>query len=54
MISLVILVPAVLLDLLLGDPPDACHPVAWMGRAISWLEKRGLKWRHPAQWAGLP
>ena len=34
---------AVAFDLALGDPPDAAHPVAWMGRVIAGLEKGGLK-----------
>jgi adenosylcobinamide-phosphate synthase len=36
---------AVALDLALGDPPNAIHPVAWMGRAIGvgrrWLCRGG-------------
>lgn len=28
---------AVLLDIFLGDPPNAFHPVAWMGKLISFL-----------------
>ena len=28
------------MDLLLGDPEGFPHPVVWMGKAISWLEKR--------------
>jgi adenosylcobinamide-phosphate synthase len=32
---------AVAIDLALGDPPDAFHPVAWMGRVIAFLEKGG-------------
>lgn len=31
---------ALILDLAVGDPPDAFHPVAWMGRVISLLERR--------------
>jgi len=46
---LVILAVAVVLDLALGDPPDAIHPVAWMGKFISLLEKRGLKLSPKAQ-----
>jgi adenosylcobinamide-phosphate synthase len=34
---------AVIIDLALGDPPNALHPVAWMGKVISLLEKSGLK-----------
>ena len=32
---------AVALDLALGDPPNAIHPVAWMGKVVSFLEKGG-------------
>lgn len=40
-----LLVPAlaVILDITIGDPPNAIHPVAWMGKVISLLEKPGLK-----------
>jgi adenosylcobinamide-phosphate synthase len=34
---------ATAIDLALGDPPDALHPVAWMGRVVSLLEKGGLR-----------
>jgi adenosylcobinamide-phosphate synthase len=40
---LLIIVLAVIIDIALGDPPDALHPVAWMGKVISLLEKGGLK-----------
>ncbi len=30
---------ALALDLPLGDPPNAIHPVAWMGKVVSFLEK---------------
>ncbi len=39
---LLILFLALTLDLVLGDPPDAIHPVAWMGKVTSFLEKRGI------------
>ena len=35
---LTVLLPAVLLDLILGDPRWLPHPVRWMGRTISTLE----------------
>jgi adenosylcobinamide-phosphate synthase len=38
--GLVIAMGAVLLDLALGDPPNRFHPVAWMGRAIGFLDRR--------------
>lgn len=31
---------ALVLDLMLGDPPTRVHPVAWLGRSIAWLEHR--------------
>jgi adenosylcobinamide-phosphate synthase len=36
---LLILLLALAIDLALGDPPDTLHPVAWMGKLCSWLEK---------------
>jgi adenosylcobinamide-phosphate synthase len=44
---ILILALAVALDLALGDPPDILHPVAWMGKVISLLDK-GNKARRPA------
>ena len=39
------LLPAILaLDLLLGDPPNAFHPVAWFGRWAGWQERLCRKW----------
>jgi adenosylcobinamide-phosphate synthase len=38
---ILVLALAVALDLALGDPPNAIHPVAWMGKGISLLEKFG-------------
>jgi adenosylcobinamide-phosphate synthase len=35
-----ILLFAFLLDLLLGDPPNQFHPVAWMGSFLSWMKSR--------------
>jgi adenosylcobinamide-phosphate synthase len=40
---LMMLVLAAAIDLALGDPPDAFHPVAWMGRVIALLERVGLR-----------
>ena len=37
---LLILALALILDFTLGDPSNAFHPVAWMGRLISFLERR--------------
>jgi len=36
---LFVLLLALVLDLLLGEPPRAIHPVAWMGKVISFLKK---------------
>ena len=35
------LVLALLLDLALRELPSAIHPVVWMGKMVSWLEKAG-------------
>lgn len=37
--SLVVLATAFALDLALGEPPDRAHPVVWMGRVVSALER---------------
>lgn len=34
------LLVAVGLDLVAGEPPDRWHPVAWLGRALDWAERR--------------
>jgi adenosylcobinamide-phosphate synthase len=31
---------AVALDLVAGEPPTRWHPVAWLGRALGWMERR--------------
>jgi adenosylcobinamide-phosphate synthase len=31
---------ALVLDVLVGEPPTALHPVVWMGRLLDWLEAR--------------
>jgi adenosylcobinamide-phosphate synthase len=36
---LIMLLSALALDLLLGEPPHALHPVVWMGRYIGWGER---------------
>lgn len=46
-----VLLPAVVLDLILGDPHWMPHPVRWMGRTISALEK-GLRRLFPETAAG--
>ena len=37
--DLAVLVLAVLIDLVLGEPPTRFHPTVWMGRHISFVEK---------------
>jgi len=37
--TLLILFLAITIDLALGDPPDVIHPVAWLGKVVSFLEK---------------
>lgn len=44
-----VLVAALAVDLLAGEPPSAVHPVAWMGRAVSLLEPAGLRLRPRGQ-----
>jgi adenosylcobinamide-phosphate synthase len=44
---ILILALAIALDIALGDPPSVIHPVAWMGKVISFLE-RGSHRQHPA------
>lgn len=46
---LLILLLAIVIDLVLGDPPCIIHPVAWMGGVASFLEKRCINQRHVAQ-----
>jgi adenosylcobinamide-phosphate synthase len=36
---IIILLGALALDVLLGEPPTALHPVVWMGRYIGWGER---------------
>lgn len=36
-----ILLCALAADLLIGDPPNRWHPVAWIGRVLGWLFARG-------------
>ena len=46
---ILIVIIAVAIDLVVGDPPDAIHPVAWMGKVISLVEKAGLKLNRTGQ-----
>ncbi len=47
--ALLILLIALAIDLALGEPPRPIHPVVWMGKLISLLERRGLGQRRLAQ-----
>ncbi len=38
-----------LLDIVFGDPPNAVHPVAWMGKLIGFFEKRRPRGRRAAE-----
>ncbi|NHI94965.1 MAG: cobalamin biosynthesis protein [Candidatus Lokiarchaeota archaeon] len=42
-----IIVVAILIDFIFGDPPVKIHPVVWMGKIISFLEKR-LRSQNPS------
>ncbi len=46
---LLILFLAITIDLALGDPPNVIHPVAWMGKVVSFLEKGSNGQRPVAQ-----
>lgn len=37
--SVLVLAVAIVMDVLLGEPPNAVHPVVWMGRWIGWGER---------------
>jgi len=39
--SLLILLVALAIDLALGEPPRPIHPVVWMGKVASFLERGG-------------
>src|SRR4030042_10611 len=47
--KIVILLIALTLDLIFGEPPNTGHPVAWLGKLISWETKlaprRGKYWQ---------
>ncbi|MCJ7605284.1 MAG: cobalamin biosynthesis protein [Dehalococcoidales bacterium] len=46
---ILIIIFAVIIDLALGDPPNAYHPVAWMGWIISKLERVGMTFDRTGQ-----
>lgn len=45
--SIIILGIALFFDLVLGDPPNAFHPTAWMGSLISFLTNHAPKNQNP-------
>jgi len=50
---LTLLLAAVVLDLILGEPPAAVHPVVWMGKATLVVEKILRRSRIPLKVAGI-
>jgi adenosylcobinamide-phosphate synthase len=40
---ILILLVALLIEFTIGDPPNAVHPVAWIGRIISFFERFGFR-----------
>jgi len=46
---LFVLFLALIIDLVLGEPPNAIHPVAWMGKVSSFLERGHSNQSHIAQ-----
>ena len=38
--ALLTVIVALLVDRFIGEPPNALHPVVWMGKAISFFDKR--------------
>jgi adenosylcobinamide-phosphate synthase len=38
-----VLLGAVALDLVVGDPPNRWHPVAWLGTALAWGRRHGAR-----------
>lgn len=46
---LLILFLAIIIDLALGEPPRVIHPVVWMGKIASFLEKGGISQSHVAR-----
>jgi adenosylcobinamide-phosphate synthase len=44
-----VLLLALALDWLAGEPPNALHPVVWLGNLIGWLERRAPRDAPPAE-----
>ncbi len=51
--ALIVLPAAVVLDLMLGDPPFMPHPIYWMGNAITWFEPRFRRLSLPLVVSGM-
>jgi adenosylcobinamide-phosphate synthase len=52
----VVLGAALLVDVAIGEWPNAMHPVVWMGKSIGWLERlapRARPWKEVAFGAGM-
>ncbi len=47
--GIIILFIALVLDLIFGEPPLSIHPVVWMGKLISLMEKLNIGKNHAAQ-----
>jgi adenosylcobinamide-phosphate synthase len=47
--ALLILLIALVIDLLLGEPPRSIHPVVWMGKLISLMERGNISRSHLVQ-----
>jgi adenosylcobinamide-phosphate synthase len=50
--SLAVLLAAFVVDIALGEPPNALHPVVWMGKLIGELERRLPRGRPALELAG--
>jgi adenosylcobinamide-phosphate synthase len=49
--TMIILAGALVIDLILGEPPGFAHPVVWMGKLVSLWEKAGFNRRPAVQFA---
>lgn len=47
--NVLILAIALALDLIVGEPPRAIHPVVWMGKVIAFFERWNVGRKHGAQ-----
>ena len=44
--AVLIVVAALIMDAVIGDPPNAVHPLRWMGNIVGWLD-RHIKRKNP-------